>query len=69
MNPLPWMTASPARSFPLIHRLWSAGSQRVLLWGDPEWVRRFARSCTLGGGGFKVMAPLTNKGVRDEGPP
>ena len=50
----------------MIHRLWSAGSQRVLLWADPEWVRRFAGSCTFGGDGFEVMAPLTNKGVRDE---
>ena len=64
-----WDLLRKPRSFPLVHRLWSAGSQRVLLWGDPEWVRRFARSCTLGGGGFEVMAPLTNKGVRDEGPP
>ena len=64
-----WDLLRKPRSFPLIHRLWSAGSQRVLLWGDPEWVRRFARSCTFGGDGFEVMAPLTNKGVRDEGPP
>ena len=64
-----WDLLRKPRSFPLIHRLWSAGSQRVLPWGDPEWVRRFARSCTLGGDGFEVMAPLTNKGVRDDGPP
>ena len=64
-----WDLLRKPRSFALIHRLWSAGSQRVLLWGDPEWVRRFARSCTFGGDGFEVMAPLTNKGVRDEEPP
>ncbi|MYA21500.1 MAG: hypothetical protein F4Z30_01350, partial [Gemmatimonadetes bacterium] len=63
-----WDLLRKPRSFALIHRLWSAGSQRVLLWADPEWVRRFASSCTFGGDGFEVMAPLTNKGVRDEQP-
>ncbi len=64
-----WDLLRKPRSFALIHRLWSAGSQRVLLWADPEWVRRFAGSCTFGGDGFEVMAPLTNKGVRDEQQP
>ena len=41
----------------------------MLLWADPEWVRRFASTCTYGGDGFEVMAPLTNKGVRDDQPP
>ena len=63
-----WDLLRKPRSFALIHRLWSAGSQRVLLWADPEWVRRFAGSCTFGGAGFEVMAPLTNKGARDEQP-
>ena len=64
-----WDLLRKPRSYELIHRLWSAGSQRVLLWGDPEWVRRFAVSCSFGGAGFEVMAPLTNKGVRDQKPP
>ena len=64
-----WDLLRKPRSFALIHRLWSAGSQRLLLWADPEWVRRFASSVTFGGDGFEVMAPLTNKGVRDEQPP
>ena len=46
----------------LIYRLWSAGSQRALLWGDPEWVRRFVEACASHSDGFEVMAPLTNKG-------
>ena len=63
-----WDLLRKPRTFPLIHRLWSAGSQRVLLWGDPEWVKRFVKSCSNSGDGFEVMAPLTNKGVRDRQP-
>jgi len=55
---------------PLRHRvtyqLWNVGSQRLTLWGDPQYAADFARSCTLGGGeGFEVFAPLTNKGYGD----
>ena len=64
-----WDLMRKPRTLPLIHRLWSAGSQRVLLWGDHEWVRRFVDSCSSSGDGFEVMAPLTNKGVRDHQPP
>ena len=63
-----WDLLRKPRTYPLIHRLWSAGSQRVLLWGDPEWVKRFVGSCSASGDGFEVMAPLTNKGVRDQQP-
>lgn len=63
-----WDLLRKPRTYPLIHRLWSAGSQRVLLWGQPDWVRRFVRSCSASGNGFEVMAPLTNKGVRDRQP-
>lgn len=60
-----WDLLRKPRAFPLIHRLWSAGSQRLLLWGEPDWVRRFVKTCSDSGNGFEVMAPLTNKGVRD----
>ncbi len=63
-----WDLLRKPRTFPLIHRLWSAGSQRILLWGDPEWVKRFVESCASSGDGYEVMAPLTNKGVRDRQP-
>ena len=63
-----WDLLRKPRTYPLIHRLWSAGSQRVLLWGEPEWVKRFVGSCAASGDGFEVMAPLTNKGVRDQQP-
>lgn len=54
------------RSYRVTYQLWTAGSQRISLWGDPDYARRFAESCTLGGGeGFEVFAPLTNQGYGD----
>ena len=55
------------RNYRVVYRLWSVGSQRLLLWGDPAYAARFAQSCTLGGGeGFEVFAPLTNKGFGNQ---
>jgi hypothetical protein len=43
-------------------RLWTAGTIRVLLWGDPEYARRFAQSTHLyDGDGFEVTEPLGTK--------
>ncbi|MEE8451891.1 MAG: hypothetical protein V3R99_08250 [Thermoguttaceae bacterium] len=43
-------------------RLWSGGTTRVLLWGDPEYVRRFAQSTLIyPGGGYEVTAPMATK--------
>jgi hypothetical protein len=43
-------------------RLWNGGTARVLLWGDPEYVRRFAESTRLyDGDGFEVNEPLCTK--------
>ena len=43
-------------------RLWNGGTSRVLLWGDPEYVRRFAESTHLyNGEGFEVNEPLSTK--------
>ncbi|MCD6335824.1 MAG: hypothetical protein J7M27_10920, partial [Candidatus Latescibacteria bacterium] len=51
------------RSYAFLYRLWAVGSQRILLWGDPEYVTRFADSCHLGESrGFEVTSPLTGKG-------
>ncbi|MDP6111972.1 MAG: hypothetical protein QGG53_08890 [Planctomycetota bacterium] len=60
-----WDLLKKPRPFPLVHRLWSAGTQRILLWGEPNWVRRFADACQ-NSEGFEVMAPLTNKGQLSE---
>lgn len=54
------------RNYRVLYQLWSVGSQRLLLWGDPNYAARFAESCRLGDGeGFEVNAPLTNKGFGD----
>lgn len=55
------------RDYRVLYQLWSVGSSRVLLWGDPDYAARFARACKLGDGdGFEVFAPLTNKGFGDQ---
>jgi len=43
-------------------RLWNGGTARVLLWGDPDYARRFAESAKLyDGDGFEVNEPLCTK--------
>ena len=43
-------------------RLWNGGTSRVLLWGDPEYTRRFVESTHLyDGDGFEVNEPLGGK--------
>jgi hypothetical protein len=43
-------------------RLWNGGTARVLLWGDPDYTRRFAESTHLyDGDGFEVNEPLCTK--------
>lgn len=43
-------------------RLWNGGTSRILLWGDPEYVRRFAESSHLyNGDGYEVNEPLATK--------
>ncbi len=55
------------RNYRVTFRLWNVGSSRLLLWGDPDYGARFARSCALSGGaGFEVFAPLSNMGYGNE---
>jgi len=43
-------------------RLWNGGTSRVLLWGDPDYVRRFMESVHLyDGDGFDIAEPLATK--------
>jgi hypothetical protein len=45
--------------YKMLWRLWNGGTARVLLWGDPEYVRRFAHTTHLyDGEGFDVNEPL-----------
>ena len=56
------------RDHDVLFRMWNLGTNKFTLWGDPAWVRRFARSCATGGSkGFEVCAPLSNKGFRNVG--
>ncbi|MCX6926617.1 MAG: hypothetical protein NT154_25925, partial [Verrucomicrobia bacterium] len=48
--------------YPMHWRLWNGGTARVLLWGDPDYARRFAESTHLYAGcGFEVNEPLCTK--------
>ena len=50
------------RKYKLHWTLWTSGSMRVLLWGNPEYVRRFAQSTHLGDvDGFDIYEPLATK--------
>src|SRR5690625_4124654 len=43
-------------------RLWNGGTNRILLWGNPEYVQRFAESTHLyDGEGFEINEPLATK--------
>lgn len=51
------------RKYKVIFQHWTGGSQRITLWGDPNYTAKFARSIkAVGGEGFEVFAPLTNRG-------
>lgn len=55
------------RRYPMHWRLWSGGTARCLLWGDPEYVRRFAESARLyGGDSFEVNEMLATKMLGEE---
>jgi hypothetical protein len=50
------------RRYSMLWRLWNGGTTRILLWGDPEYVRRFAASTHLyDGDGYDVNEPLATK--------
>ena len=50
------------QSYKMHWRLWNGGTARVLLWGDPEYARRFVASTHLyDGDGFEVNEPLCTK--------
>lgn len=53
--------------YDFLWQVWSLGNPRLLLWGDPEYVKRFVNSLTLGGGtGFEINPPLSQKGYGNE---
>jgi hypothetical protein len=55
------------RECPISYQVWTLGSHRVFLWGDPSYVRTFCRSLKLGcGTGFEICPPLAQKGYGNE---
>jgi hypothetical protein len=55
------------RPYDVVFRLW-AGTQRLLLWGDPAFAAGYGRAASLGGGqGLEWCEPLTFKGREGSG--
>ena len=51
------------RRYGFFWEIWGLGSNRLLLWGDPDYVRRAAPTLTVcGSSGFEIDAPLAQKG-------
>jgi hypothetical protein len=51
------------RQYQFYWEVWALGSHRLLLWGDPDFVRRAAPTFTLSGSvGFEIDPPLAQKG-------
>ncbi len=51
------------RSYGFYWELWGLGSNRLLLWGNPAYVRRAVSTFNLGGAeGFEIDPPLAQKG-------
>jgi hypothetical protein len=55
------------RPYKVVHRIWP-GTQRLLLWGDPETAAAHARNFSFcGSAGVELMEPLSFKGRRGSG--
>jgi hypothetical protein len=51
------------RSYAFFWEVWTLGSHRILLWGDPDFVKRAVPTFRLSGSiGFEIDAPPTQKG-------
>jgi hypothetical protein len=56
-----------SRSYQFFWELWGIGSHRLLLGGDPDYVRRAVPTFSLGGGiGFEIDPPLAQKGFGNQ---
>ena len=50
------------RKYEVTWQLWTGGTSRVFLWGDPDYARRFIETTHLyDGAGFEVDEPLATK--------
>ena len=51
------------RAYDMLYRLWTIGTNRVFVWGDPDYARRFSAAAGfVDGRGFEITAPLSLKG-------
>ena len=58
-----WDLLYQGRPYDVMYRMWTFGSQKILLWGNLDYTRRFADATHLGGAtGFEIFAPLSQKG-------
>jgi hypothetical protein len=49
-------------AYDLHYTLWTSGTTRILLWGDPDYVRRLVGTLSFGGPhGFDVLEPLATR--------
>ena len=57
------------RRYAILHRIWP-GTQRLLLWGDPELARGFSRQASFcATDGLEIFEPLSFKGRKGSGLP
>jgi len=57
------------RRYGILHRMWP-GTQRLLMWGDPEMAAAYGRvSSFCGSAGLELMEPLSFKGRKGSGLP
>ena len=55
------------RHAPVSYQVWALGSHRHFVWGNPDYVRTFARSLGFGDAvGFEISPPLAQKGFGNE---
>lgn len=53
----------PPRKYDFFWEIWSLGDHRLLLWGDPDYIRRIVPTFALANStGFEIDAPLAQKG-------
>ena len=58
-----WDLLYQNRGYDVLYRMWTFGSQKILLWGSLDYARRFAQSTHLGdAAGFEIFAPVSQKG-------
>ena len=51
----------------IVYQVWTLGSHRIFIWGNPDYVKTFNKSLELGDSlGFEICPPLAQKGYGNE---